>query len=226
MLLPWPIPISRYLGFGADEDQEFITYDRTLLGFDWSHRFTEDWTLRQRFHYYSYDIVENNTWYDLGVADDGRSFTRGLYHFPLDLTHTYATNIDLTGKFETFGMNHQVLLGADYFREDFEDEGFIDVAPPAFRPAIDIFNPVYGPIPQLSRTDFNSFDTSTQYWYGVYFQDQITLWDKLHILGGGRYDWATSRSGFSSVSLAEAEASESEEEDTAFSPRVGLVYQP
>ena len=118
---------------------------------------------------------------------------------PLDLTHTYATNIDLTGKFETFGINHQVLVGFDYYHRDVEIEGFIDVAPPAFRPTIDIFNPVYGPIPQLSPSDFNFFNTIAQSWYGVYFQDQITLWDKLHILGGGRYDWATSRSGLSSV---------------------------
>ncbi len=223
---PAPIPISRYLGFGADEDQEFQTYDKILVGFDWSHRFTEDWILRQRFHYYFLDYVFNNVWFGLGVADDGRTFTRALDHEPADPTHTYATNIDLTGRFETFGMNHQVLVGADYFREGDEFEAFIDVAPPAFRPTIDIFNPVYGPIPQLSPSDLNNFSTDTQYWYGVYFQDQITLWDKLHILGGGRYDWATRRSGFSSVSLAEAEANESEVEDAAFSPRMGLVYQP
>jgi Outer membrane receptor for ferric coprogen and ferric-rhodotorulic acid len=78
---PAPIPISRYLGFGADN--EFQTFDKVLVGFDWSPRFTDAWTLRQRFHYYFYDYVFNNTWFGLGVADDGRSFTRALYHFPI-----------------------------------------------------------------------------------------------------------------------------------------------
>ncbi|MDP1614586.1 MAG: TonB-dependent receptor [Methylococcales bacterium] len=32
-------------------------------------------------------------------------------------------------------------------------------------------------------------------WYGAYFQDHITLWEKVHILGGGRYDWATTGVG-------------------------------
>ncbi|MDQ3774757.1 MAG: TonB-dependent receptor [Pseudomonadota bacterium] len=31
--------------------------------------------------------------------------------------------------------------------------------------------------------------------WGAYFQDQITFWDKLHILGGGRYDWAKTSGG-------------------------------
>lgn len=223
---PAPIPISRYLGWGASKEQEFETYDRVLIGFDWSHAFNDHWTLTQRFHYSYYDYVFNNTWFNAGLADDGRTLTRGLYHFPIDRTHNYATNIDLAGKFKTFGMNHHVLMGFDYFREEQHDEGFCCDAPAAFRPTIDIFKPVYGSIPQLSRTDFNSFDTFMQYWYGAYFQDQITLWDKLHILGGGRYDWVTRRSGFSDVSLATAAASEAKVKDAAFSPRVGLVYQP
>jgi iron complex outermembrane receptor protein len=67
---------------------------------------------------------------------------------------------------------------------------------------IDIFNPVYGidpsfyakalatPVPLVPIIPILGDD-----WYGVYFQDHITLWDKLHILGGGRYDWATTGRG-------------------------------
>jgi iron complex outermembrane recepter protein len=58
----------------------------------------------------------------------------------------------------------------------------------------------------------------------VYFQDQITLWDKLHILGGGRYDWAQSSSGNFTVSLGDVQETTIRAEK--FSPRVGLVYQP
>lgn len=97
---------------------------------------------------------------------------------------------------------------------------------------IDILNPVYGidpsfyakalatPVPAGANHSYFRDD-----WYGVYFQDHITLWDKLHILGGGRYDWATTGRG-DSDSFSAAEAAVSSRKDTGFSPRVGILYQP
>lgn len=61
----------------------------------------------------------------------------------------------------------------------------------------------------------------------MYFQDHITFFDKLHILGGGRYDWADNEGTFSEESLANAKASApARNEDEEFSPRVGILYQP
>jgi iron complex outermembrane receptor protein len=48
--------------------------------------------------------------------------------------------------------------------------------------------------------------------------------DTFHILGGGRYDWARTGSGLSDQSLAAAKRTWAQ--DTAFSPRVGVLYQP
>ncbi len=75
------------------------------------------------------------------------------------------------------------------------------------------------------RATSPSFSLSGDEWVGIYFQDQITLWDKLHLLGGGRYDWAGRRSSFSTISFADAEANEDTRTDRKFSPRVGLLYQ-
>lgn len=65
-------------------------------------------------------------------------------------------------------------------------------------------------------------------WDGIYFQDQITVFDKLHILGGGRYDWLSSSFGFSSTSASDAShaANKSALNNDRFSPRVGLLYEP
>ena len=48
------------------------------------------------------------------------------------------------------------------------------------------------------------------------------MWDDLHILGGGRYDWATVTSGFDDPAVFRTDTLR----DSQFSPRVGLVYQP
>ncbi len=54
----------------------------------------------------------------------------------------------------------------------------------------------------------------------MYFQDQIDLLENLQVLGGGRYDRASSEESQSVTGPAQSA------EDRAFSPRVGLVYQP
>lgn len=96
--------------------------------------------------------------------------------------------------------------------------------------SINIYNPVYGRSGvNLTTTPKNFFQDSRMHWNGAYFQDQITLFDKLHILGGGRYDWAHQASGLAigaNQSLAAASANLSGVDNEQFSPRVGLLYQP
>ncbi len=65
---------------------------------------------------------------------------------------------------------------------------------------------------------------------GIYAQDLISAWDdSVHLLIGGRYDWAALNSCFSTVSASDCKsnpANVTDVLDKAFSPRIGLVYQP
>jgi iron complex outermembrane receptor protein len=55
----------------------------------------------------------------------------------------------------------------------------------------------------------------------------MTLWDKLHIMFGGRYDWTeTARGRGVSYSQAEAQVGSVTRNDDGFSQRVGILYQP
>jgi iron complex outermembrane receptor protein len=147
----------------------------------------------------------------------------------------YTTNLDLTGKFQLGIFKHQILVGFDYFKstQKYHYFGQYNDSNPALD--INIFNPgpSYG-IDQvlinqtLSRPpngDTNNFAFFNSQWYGAYFQDHITLWDKFHILGGGRYDWADTGSSYQS-SFDIAKSSLPSNKDQGFSPRVGLLYQP
>ena len=224
---PAKVPISRYYGFGSDNEKS--VFDKFLIGFDWSHQFNDDWKIQHRFHYYKLDYQINNSSFFPGRVNpaNNRTAVRNVTDRPIDITDTVATNIDLTGKFKLFGTEHRVLAGFDYFWEGFEAQGFFGApAPASHRPVVDIFNPVYGQVPSAASQGFNDFSMLEQYWYGTYFQDQITLFDKLHIMGGGRYDWATRSSGAASTSIEAARSRETEVQNEAFSPRVGVVYQP
>ncbi len=215
---PAPVPIS----FSSDDGDDFYEQDRDLVAFDWSYEFLEGWKVTNRFAAYfadydNFDVIGFDT-----ISPDDRFMDRILWDVVQD-RNSYATNLDLTGRFDTWGAHHNILVGFDYYRFDQDSPG---VCCPTVAP-LDIFNPVYGVVDEAAISAAigeNFFYTSKDVWYGIYFQDQIALWDKLHILGGGRYDWTEAGTGFSETSLAEAQPQTVDTD--RFSPRVGLVYQP
>lgn len=101
---------------------------------------------------------------------------------------------EISGKLDTGGIRHHVLVGADW------DKFELDLLQWRFRPgaytagtpitaannAIDIFNPVYGNRPEptalIQDTD------QVQKGWGIYFQDQIDITDRIKLRLGGRYD--------------------------------------
>ena len=221
---PVNLPISRSLSDPAAFDQQ----ESQRLFADWSHAFNDDWKLTHRFmagftDYEQYDIFTNPP--EIGQT----VYSRGLWGVHQD-RDIYSTNLDLTGHFDTWGAKHAVLFGFDYYRLDQQAGGYccdLTGHPLEF---IDSLNPVYGEVPreQLLALPKNYFFNSQQDWKGVYFQDQITLFDKLQILGGGRYDWAALATGFSPTSQAEAasQLDTNTVDAEKFSPRVGILYRP
>jgi iron complex outermembrane recepter protein len=81
-------------------------------------------------------------------------------------------------------------------------------------PPINVFNPVYGNVPRLTFGPGEGFPFFfDNEWYGIYVQDQIAPFNRLHLLVGARYD-STTATRFGQ-----------ELKDDQFSPRFGLVYQ-
>lgn len=117
-------------------------------------------------------------------------------------------------------------LAAFLVREDFGySGGFATVG------SINIFAPQYGYVnyPLLYWLQATAPDLSTyqrQEWYGLYAQDQITLWNNLHVLIGGRYDWASNVAGNSFVQSPPEPGALPHQaiNQQRFSPRVGLVF--
>lgn len=215
------VPISRFYGFDVPKDQSNSQQEKTIIGFDWSHKFGDDWMLKHRFHKYTLDYSTINNWWISSVT--GSTISRGIGYRPYDVTTGYATNFDLTGRFNLLGFKHNVLVGFDYFDEHVKANFYSGPAPIAYR-NIDIYNPVHSPInPQVVA---NKYQQTVATWAGFYFQDQITLSDQWEILIGGRYDGATAWSGTSIASFDAAEAGKVSAKDHKFNPRFGVVYKP
>ncbi len=226
---PASIPVSRSF---QDSNDPLDNVSNIYVDYNLSHRFNKNWTLHNRFmaqfgHFDLFDVVPA-FFNDAALRSDNRTLDRTLF-FQRNEQSTYTTNLDLTGNFEFWNIQHEVLLGLDYylFTTELRSRGDAQNADPSL--AIDIFNPTTRIDPIRFRQDLlprGSFQRGQGDWFGVYFQDQIKLWDKWYILGGGRYDWASAGLGLSRVSFSDAEDKRLEQRDQAFSPRVGVLYRP
>ncbi|WKJ90292.1 TonB-dependent receptor [Methylomonas montana] len=241
---PAAIPISRNLG---DPNTPLGEQSSVKIGSEINHRFNDDWAIHNRFLASLSDgtttFVNPAPAFNAAAALNQTTglMQRNIFQQTSEQEH-YATNLDLTGKFRTGDLKHDVLLGFDYYRsfDSYGGNGKWKEADPAL--AINIYNPYpsYG----ISRAAFdNSLLTSNTFgspanggignraklfnsWYGVYFQDQTTFWDKLHIMGGGRYDWTeTGRGNGFNFSDAAGRVNEFKKEDQGFSPKVGILYE-
>jgi iron complex outermembrane receptor protein len=213
-ILPNPngdLPISRFLGEPSIDN---IITRITRMGYRLEHRFDEDWQIRNAFNV-ALSRQPQNSLFPTLLRDDDRTLERGLIIAQEQESEAYIVNADVVGRFNTGSIEHNLLFGAEWARTvDRSRERFERQIDP-----IDIFDPDYGSenvgeiIAELPIAT-TLYDT-----FGIFLQDQITLLDHLKLLLGGRIDWADQVTISPNVAAAS-------QEDTAFSPRVGIVFQP
>lgn len=226
---PAPIPVSRYLQDPAVTASDPSTQERTLVGYDWTYNVNSAWSVTNRFSYEHTDYDQRIT--NLVSLDETTGIAnRGLWDEAIS-REAYATNLDIKGNVRTGPLTHALLFGVDYQNVSQIPNGYAAYADPNYGA-----NPIVGPInifdPHYSLSgyvkppndDHGNFQES---WTGVYAQDMVSFFnDRVHLLFGGRYDWADTGYGYSNTSAAEAAASAQFTHEEAFSPRAGIVIQP
>lgn len=205
---PADIPISRRLG----EPGDFRRVEDIGVGYRFEHQINDNWTLKNGFRaLFSDNSVQRFEPFGLdettGILDREFRVTEGD-------RQSYSLQSNLIGKFATGPVQHQLVFGLDLLRIDSAEAGerVRPIAP------IDIFNPVFGaPIPEVFPFFDNDSRTDN---LGIYLQNLISLRDNLKLLVGGRFDLLDQRN------IDNFNVETSTQSDTAFSPTVGLVYQP
>ncbi|BAU40258.1 TonB-dependent siderophore receptor [Leptolyngbya sp. O-77] len=209
-ILPNPngdIPRDRYVSEPSDNGQ----YDALTLGYDFQHRFSDNWEIRNAFRFVDFNISRAAV-FSLGLDPDGRTLNRGFQSPHFEET-VYNLDTYVVGEFDTGSIEHQLVAGVNLFRRESGLSGFNRSAPP-----LDLFDPDYGqPLGDVTARYDNL--TTTDF-VGFYLQDQITLLENLKLLLGGRFDIATQESEDF------LESTDSFQQNEAFSPRIGIVYQP
>jgi iron complex outermembrane recepter protein len=213
------LPVSRFLN---NPDGRINNTTHTVNA-TFEHKFNENISLRSSFgSNFSRGRLAAYRILDFDV--DNNNATQ-FYRDQSARRDYYSWQNDLTFKFKTGPVQHQLLAGVELARKYSRLSGIDSEQTPA---PVDLFNPAYyeGPIPPTEYID-RFIDQSTT--VGVYLQDQMTLLPNLKVLIGGRYDFINATSETDSRFLPDSsENSRSFDEfyDEAFSPRVGIVYQP
>lgn len=208
------IPLDRVLG----EPDDFFENEEYRVRYRFEQRFSDNWKIRNAVQYASSDSL--NVRAEPQALDETTGNLGRFFNSNDIFEESYAVQTQVEGNFNTGSITHKLLLGFDFTHESNETLTRAALAPP-----INIFDPEYEII---SRPDLSDFITtlnqeSERTSWGFYLQDQIDLTDELILVLGGRLDIVDQTIDQTSVFLGSLDLSGQE---TAFSPRVGLVYQP
>ncbi|GAB3573621.1 TonB-dependent siderophore receptor [Hymenobacter daeguensis] len=182
------------------------------------------------------------------VATPGATYgnwTRGLQRTETAENY-FLAQLDLTGNFRTGFIGHTLLVGADADQYNTSTLAYTNPASPT-RPttavsAYDVINildfskVIAQPAERLTGFDDlvrNSLTKGNTRRAGFYAQDLLSLSDKVKVLAGLRWSYQETPSDvytYNTIASVAAKTAntyvETRRYDNAFSPRLGLVYQP
>lgn len=220
------IPRNAYLGAKWSNGNTKQTTASVLV----NHEFNKNWKLNFNSSFQDYDRESIGTERIQPAAngDWNRPYGRNKA-----VEQILANQISLQGNFKTGKIKHQLFTGidteisnADTYTFRFYDP--ITGATVTTYDSVNIFDPnVYnasldGPILPSEVTRIVKTETTR---FGVYAQDLISFSEKFKALLGVRYSYQEAKPETHNIA-ANTVTEETIRNDRAFSPKVGLIYQP
>lgn len=209
------IPVRRFLG----EPNDFRETEELTAGYRLNHEFSDDWEIRSAFRVVTVDDIDFRA--EPLALDEATGLLSRNFRSNDDVEESYTLQNEVQGQFTTGPIDHRLIFGVDLSRQT--SGGTQRRLPPDLTPDIDVFDPEYDqiPIPDFDdltvvvRNNLNRTDS-----LGIYLQDLLEITDDFKLLLGGRVDFVEqeSRNRLSNTT--------SGQDVDAFSPTVGLLYQP
>lgn len=207
------IPESRFLG-----EPGYGPIDTEVLGhqLELKHEFNNDWGALVGFNYRDTSLKGLASENGFGDPDANGNFGRFSRYRDYDATYQ-ALRTELSGSFETAGLLHRLIIGAD--ADEFENDQ-VALRDRTTDQGINIFNPVYGNYPASSLNLVSQIDrVETQESVGFYIQDQVSITEKFDVRVGARYD------DYKQELNNRRSSSISNQATTEVSPQLGFVYK-
>ena len=204
------LPVERFLGDPADAYRQRNTNLSQMV----RQGLGKSWSFRTGVNFFQLSDIRKNVEVDGADAGNPALLDREYTVVPGNASTVNAV-AEFSGEADTFHVHHHITGGVDYqrlFSYNYFTENF----------NLPLFNPL---VPNYGRYPRTQGDVT--YWYygytydtGTYAQDLMKLGRHIRLLAGGRQDQFNYHDhelvGKTMVRLQQG----------AFSPRVGLVYQP
>ena len=226
--LPADVSIRTAYAHPDDFIEDRMKMWRSVLSYD----FTSDWSLKwtsvlheasQDFdHLYGGSYCRpNGTLLSNGrrCTTPGRmTFTRAWQQTD---NRTFTNALDLTGKFKTGAITHDLLLGLELATEKRNPSLSTSITDPAmaYTASVDPYNPVWG-VPKLPHGPARTVNQHRAESRALYVQDLIGLSEQWKLLVGARQE------SFDFASRNVLIDKERSYDGSHLSPRVGVVWQP
>lgn len=222
------VDIETFLG-----ELEDGPYEASVTGhqLEVQHDFNESWSGLVGFNYRDTSLEGSDTAATLSgfrqfLFLDGETLSRERRTRDYDSEY-FVLRGEIAGEFDTGGLQHRVLIGADYDEFDndqvfrrFRGGGVLgrSVDEAADLLPINVFDPVFGQfgLPEPNATLADRLEKTDS--FGLFIQDQISVTDRLDIRVGLRYD------DFNQELENRANGTTVESSNTRLSPQVGAVY--
>ncbi|MGD1903858.1 MAG: TonB-dependent siderophore receptor [Geitlerinemataceae cyanobacterium] len=218
-----------------NDPSDVATAESLRFGYRLEHRFDDSWKLRNSMHYNRYDTTVPTSvtsfLVDFGLLPTAFDEDTGDLFLFMGRLDQPLSNLELqtnvVGEFNTGPIEHTLLAGFDFV--SFWDRGTETRTP--FPPSVNsvdvlnIFDPDYSAVnsPDFDSLPLSGRSTGRTDAFGVFLQDQIQLRDDLILLAGLRFDSIYQETSNFSVLTG---TTDSDREESEWTPRAGIVYQP
>ncbi|ULQ51191.1 TonB-dependent receptor [Flavihumibacter fluvii] len=226
------VPRSRFLGVPWG----FNSAEQKSLTATLTRELKKNWQVKGLVSYQAYNAELFGAARPTTIKPGG-NWIRGLQKSKTSEEYLLA-QVDLTGKFKTGKIGHTFLVGADADRYKTKANAYITnqynangrdeaISKLNIYDTINIYDKsTFGKRTDIPVLDIDRITTSPIQRFGVYIQDLVCLSDKFKLLAGIRYSYQSNRTATVDSIAKGSSGSIAAYTNDAFSPRVGLVYQP
>lgn len=202
----------------------------TTIQLNLNHKFNEHWKFNAIASYQNYD---RDYYGSERINPPATGIVARNLNRAKTQEYTYNQQINLTGNFKALGIKHTLLVGVDADQSRVTSNAFNYIKQDGSRVtsfdygAVNVFDPsTYEGNGYMPQTIAISETLTPVYRYGAFIQNLFEVTNNFKVLAGIRYtDQKTARTITTVLAGGEPTKAASKFDD-AFSPKLGLIYQP
>lgn len=213
------VPRSVYLGATWSNGNTQQTSASIMI----KHKFNSNWKLNFNSSLQNFKRIWEGT--ERIQPNSSGDWNRPLGKYKIE-EQLIGNQLNLQGNFTTGKIKHQLFTGVDADKSIAESSTFS--FNPTIYDTINIFNFDYSnneaPKPDALLTNIV---TTTSHRFGIVAQDLITITEKFKVLAGLRWSWQESQPITLNLAVNPNATTRGKKQiDNAFSPKIGLIFQP